>query len=167
MDAKTLSKRLGVFSSLFAYLGAFALFVMMVLTTVDVLGRYLFNSPITGVFEITEFLVLILIFSFLGYTQSAKSHVYVDLLVAHLPKRLQVYAALFNHCVCLLLMALITYMGIVRGLDLMEAREASTNLGIPRYPFVFFLVLGCAVMCIEYARDLIHMFRSRKEDPPA
>ena len=52
------------------------------LTTVDVVGRYVFNSPITGVFEITEYLVLILIFSFIGYTQSQKSHVAVDLLLA-------------------------------------------------------------------------------------
>jgi TRAP-type C4-dicarboxylate transport system permease small subunit len=35
---------------------------MMCLTTVDVVGRYVFNSPVLGAFELTEFLVLILIF---------------------------------------------------------------------------------------------------------
>jgi TRAP-type C4-dicarboxylate transport system permease small subunit len=163
MDAKTISNKLGVFSSLLAYLGALALFLMMALTTADVVGRYLFNAPILGVFEITEFMVLILIFSFIGYAQSAKSHVSVELLAARLPERIQVYVNLFNHAVCLLLMALITWMGVERALELKEAGEASTNLGIPRYPFVFFLVLGCAVLSVEYIRDLIGLLRNKRE----
>ena len=163
MDGKALSHKLGRFSSLLAYLGAFALFVMMALTTADVVGRYLFNTPILGVFELTEFLVLILIFSFLAYTQSHKSHVSVELLVNRLPGKIQVYIEIVDHVVCLLLMALITWMGFDKALELLEVGEASPNLGIPDYPFVFFLVLGSAVMCIEYIRDLIRLFGSRKE----
>jgi hypothetical protein len=60
-------------------------------------------------------------------------------------------------------MALITCMAIIKALELIESGDASTNLGIPIYPFVFFLVLGCAVMCIEYIRDLIRLFGERKE----
>ena len=164
MDVKAISNKLGMSSSLLTYLGAFALFAMMLLTTADVVGRYIFNAPILGVFEVTEFMVLILIFSFIAYTQSRKAHVSVDLLVTHLPKRIQVYVDLFNHAVCLLLMALITWMGVERALEMMETGEASPNLGVPDYPFVFFLVLGCAVMCIEYIRDLIRLSGSRKED---
>jgi TRAP-type C4-dicarboxylate transport system permease small subunit len=163
MDVETISNKLGRVSSLLAYMGAFSLFLMMALTTADVVARYLFNAPILGVFEITEFMVLILIFSFLGYAQSVKSHVSVELLVARLPKRIQVYIDLFDHAVCLMLMALITWMGFERALDLKEVGEASTNLGIPRYPFVFFLVLGCAVLSVEYIRDLIGLFRNKKE----
>ncbi len=164
MDVKAISNKLGMSSSLLTYLGAFALFAMMLLTTADVVGRYIFNAPILGVFEVTEFMVLILIFSFIAYTQSHKAHVSVDLLVTNLPKRIQVYVDLFNHAVCLLLMALITWMGVERALEMMETGEASPNLGVPDYPFVFFLVLGCAVMCIEYIRDLIRLYGSRKED---
>jgi len=164
MDSKAISNKLGRFSSLLAYVGAFALFGMMVLTMADVVGRYIFNAPILGVFELTEFMVLVLIFSFIGYTQSRKTHVSVDLLVAHLPKRIQANIDLFNHALCLVLMALITWMGIERAFEMKEAGEASPNLGVPDYPFIFFLVLGCAVMCIEYIRDLIRLTVSRKED---
>lgn len=163
MDAKTVSSKLGRISALLAYAGASALFVMMVLTTADVVGRYLFNSPILGVFELTEFMVLILIFSFLGYTQSRKSHVSVDLVLAQFPERVQNFVEIFNHVICLALMALITWMGFQKALELMEVGEASPNLGVPDYPFVFFLVLGCMVMCIEYIRDLILLVVKRKE----
>ncbi len=164
MSAQEVSRRLGKIGSLLSRVGALALFVMMLLTTADVVGRYAFNSPILGAFELTEFLVLILIFSFLAYTQAEKTHVTVDLLVMLFPQRVQRYVDLFNHLVCLLLMALITWMGFQRALEMMEVGETSPNLAVPDYPFVFFLVLGCAVMCIEYIRDLIRLSGKKKED---
>ena len=163
MSMKAVSDKLGRISSALAYVGAVSLFGIMCLTTADVGGRYLFNAPILGVFELTEFMILILIFSFLAYTQSKKSHVAVDLLVSLFPKKLQRYIALFNHFLCLILMGLITYMGFRRALELVEFGEASPNLGVPHYPFVFFLVLGCVVMCIEYIRDLLRLFGDKKE----
>lgn len=159
-----LLKRSELFSSTLAYLGAVSLFFMMCLTAADVLGRYIFNSPITGTFELTEFLVLILIFSFLAHAQANKAHVTVDLILSRFPKTVRVYVELFNHIMSLALMILITWIGALRALELKEVAEASPNLGIPTYPFAFFLVLGCVVMCVEYVRDLISVTKSKKGD---
>ena len=164
MDVKAVSNKLGRCSFSLAYLGAITLFALMALTTADVVGRYIFNAPILGVFEVTEFMVLIVVFSFIGRTQSLQGHISVDLFVMHLPRRIQASIDLFTHTLCLLLMILITWMGVERAFEMMEAGENSLNLRIPDYPFVFFLVLGCAVMCIEYIRDLIRLYGSRKED---
>lgn len=160
-----LLEKLGLFSSTLGYLGAFSLFVMMCLTAVDVVGRYVFNSPITGTFELTKFLVLILIFSFLANAQAHKMHVTVDLILSRFPKRFRLYVELFNHAMSLAIMALITWIGTLRAFELKEVSEASPNLGIPFYPFAFFLVLGCFVMCIEYIRNLINVVtRKNGED---
>lgn len=164
MTMESFIQKAGVFSPVLSYVGAAALFGMMTLTTVDVIFRYAFNSPILGAFEVTEFLVLLVIFSFLGYTQSQKSHISVDLLFNLFPKKLQTVIEVFNHAICLFLMILIAWMGIVNALDLMEAGEGSPNLGIPDYPFAFFLVLGCIITCIEFARDCIQMIMDLKEE---
>lgn len=158
MDARTVSTKLGGISSALAYLGSLSLFGMMGITAADVIGRYLFNAPIVGAFELTQFMVLVLIFSFLPYTQSQKGHVYVDLLISILPAGVRKAVNIFNHSVCVLLMALITWMGLMRAFEMMEYGEATANLGIPYYPFVFYLVVGCLAMCIEYVRDLIAAF---------
>jgi len=157
-------EKLGLFSSTLGYLGAFSLFVMMCLTAADVMGRYIFNSPITGAFELTEYLVLILIFSFLANAQAHKMHVTVDLILSRFPKRLRYYVELFNHTMSLAIMALITWIGIERAFELKEVGEASPNLGVPFYPFAFYLVLGCLVMCIEYIRNLINVVQRKKEE---
>jgi TRAP-type C4-dicarboxylate transport system permease small subunit len=158
-----LLKNLKSLSTYLAYIGAFSLFAMMCLTMADVVGRYIFNKPILGVFEITEFMVLVLIFSFLGYTQAQKSHVSVDLFMMLFPKKLKVLIEVFNHLVSFAMMALIAWMGVDKALELMVAGEASPNLALPTYPFVFFLVLGCAVMCVEFIRDTIMILKNIKE----
>jgi TRAP-type transport system small permease protein len=164
MNLKTTSRKLGIFSSIFSYVGAAALFSMMCLTTLDVAGRYIFNHPITGVYELTEYLVLILIFSFLGYTQSKNGHVSVDLLLPKLPARLKAVIDLLNHLVCLVLMAVIFWMGIETALELRSVGEASPNLGVPDYPFAFFLAIGCLIMCLEYLRNIIDLLAGPKKD---
>ncbi len=86
---KTASKILNIFkrlSTYLAYIGALSLFAMMCLTVADVAGRYIFSKPILGAYELTEFMVLVLIFSFLAYTQAHKSHVAVDLFIVFFRK---------------------------------------------------------------------------------
>ena len=80
------------------------------------------------------------------------------------PEKLKNIVELFNHIACLAIMILITWMGFEKAIEVMEAGEASPNLSVPSYPFVFFLVLGCAIMCIEFIRDIVVIFKNRKGD---
>ena len=43
------------------WLGATLLFGMMLLTTADVILRYFFNRPITGSFELTQYLMVMIV----------------------------------------------------------------------------------------------------------
>jgi TRAP-type C4-dicarboxylate transport system permease small subunit len=61
------------------YPAAAVLFFMMALTCVDVVGRYLFNTPVTGGFELTEVSLAALIFLGLPLVTLRNDHVVVDL----------------------------------------------------------------------------------------
>ena len=145
----------GIFSYILARLGCVALCSMMGLTVVDVVGRYVFNSPILGAFEITSFLVSILVFSFLGYAQSQKSHVTVDILVNSFPEKVQSVVKLINYTIALFMMILISWKGFEKAIESMESGDSPMNLPIPIHPFVFFLAFGCGTMCIEFIRDIL------------
>src|SRR6185369_15314253 len=54
------------------------LFGMMVLTFFDVVGRYLFNRPLRGAFELTELGLVVLIFAGLPLVSHADEHVTMD-----------------------------------------------------------------------------------------
>src|SRR5689334_24228939 len=60
---------------------------MMVLTFFDVVGRYLLNKPIRGGFEVTELLLLVLIFAGLPLVSHADEHVTMDFIDRVLPPR--------------------------------------------------------------------------------
>ena len=163
MGIQRIYRKMEWISNNLAYLGSMALFAMMLLTTVDVVGRYFFNKPVLGAFELTEFLVLILIFSFLAPSQAKKSHVAVDLVFQHLPARLRPVIDILNHLLCLVFMSLIAYRCFVRALEIKSFGEATSNLGIIKYPFAFFVVFGCAALSIEYSRDLIRLLFAKPE----
>ena len=67
------------------------LFALMMLTTADVIGRYIFNWPLRGAFEITELLLLTLIFAGLPLASRADEHVtldFIDMLLGEKGRRL-------------------------------------------------------------------------------
>src|SRR6186713_311433 len=66
---------------------AVLLFCLMTLTTADVIGRYIFNWPLRGAFEITELLLLALIFAGLPLVSRADEHVTLDFIDAALGER--------------------------------------------------------------------------------
>ncbi len=148
-------------SKYLGYLGAAVLFLMMLLTTVDVACRYLFNSPILGALEITEFMVVTVVFCFLGITQQEKGHVAVDLVKGSLPLRSRRAVDILNRLAALFILGLITWQTLERALELWRMKEYSGTLHIPVAPFVLLVALGCGAMCWELARE---MFSSRREE---
>ena len=65
-------------------------FVFMVfLTFSDVILRYFFNRPISGSIEITEVMMVILVFSSIAYAQFKDAHVSMDILTSSLKKNKQ------------------------------------------------------------------------------
>jgi len=76
-------------------LGAIAgalLFCMMSITFVDVVLRYIFNAPLRGSFEVTELMLVVLIFAALPLVSRREEHVVMDFLDRFLP--VAIYRAL-------------------------------------------------------------------------
>lgn len=61
-------------------LSAFLLFVLMVITFVDVVGRNLFNHPLNGASELTEILLALVIFLMLPQVARRNQHIAIDLI---------------------------------------------------------------------------------------
>ena len=146
-----------------SYGGAAVLFAMMLLTTCDVIGRYFFSAPIMGTFELTEFMMVGLVFFSLAYTQSEKGHIAVDILVDRFPKGIRNVIDIINLTLTLFILVLITWMSIERGFEVKASNEYSGTLQIPVYPFVFIVALGSAAMGFETLIDLIEKIRGRKK----
>ncbi|NVK43819.1 MAG: TRAP transporter small permease [Oceanospirillaceae bacterium] len=65
------------------------MFLMMAITLVDVMGRYLLDAPLKGAFELTELMLAAVIFLGLPLITAENGHIAVDLLDSLMPARLQ------------------------------------------------------------------------------
>ena len=147
-----------------SYIGVGTLFTMMLLTTIDVFFRYLFNKPILGGLELTEFMLVIVVFFSLPYTQFKQSHVRVDFIMNLLTMPIQSFFDLINLFIACTLLLVISVMNCIRGFDVMKSHETSGILGIPVYPFIFVVALGALAMGVEILRDIVRILKKKSKD---
>ena len=130
------------------------LFAMMLLTFVDVVARYAFNRPLRGAFEVTELMLLVLIFAGLPLVSFGDEHAVMDfvdrLLSGPALRRLErvVHAA---SAAFLVLLAWLTWLKADR---IWAYRDATDVLRIVYGPFVYFMAatLGLA--------GVIHLYKA-------
>ena len=131
----------------------------MLLTATDVFLRYLFNSPLLGGLELTEYMLVIVVFFSLPYTQFKQGHVKVDFIMNLLPQNLRSFFELLNLLIACALLVAIGVMNCIRGVDVIKSHEVSGILNIPVYPFIFIVALGSFVMGMEIFRELVHTLK--------
>ncbi|HUL21614.1 MAG TPA: TRAP transporter small permease [Thermodesulfobacteriota bacterium] len=79
------------------YVSAMSTFVLMLLTTADAGGRYLFNRPITGAYEITtNYLMIAGVFMAMSFGYREGAYIRVTFLVDRLPDKVKLVV---NHIV--------------------------------------------------------------------
>ena len=154
---KGVIKRAGSVSTLLGHAGGYILFCMMLLTVCDVIGRYVFNSPITGAYEVTETMMVTAVFFFIAYTQTQKGHIAVDLVVIMLPRKIRLAIDIITHLMSLCILFLLAWMNILRWLELMARNEHTPIIHLPVSPFVLIVALGCFVFSIELIKDVVRL----------
>jgi len=142
----------------FNALACSAVVAMMVLTFTDVVLR-LFRRPIPGVYELVGFFGAIGVSFALAYTSVERGHIAVDLVVGKLSKRTQLLidglASIVGSC----LFCLVTWQSILYGLDLKKSGEVSLTLGVPLYPILYGIAVGCALLSIVLFVDGLQFLR--------
>jgi TRAP-type C4-dicarboxylate transport system permease small subunit len=120
-----------------------ALFAIMALTFFDVLGRKFADHSISGSLEMTELLMVIVIFAALPLVSLRGEHVVFDSLDSHLPAAaLRVQKAVIHLLIAAMLIAL-GYLMWRTGGEFMQSGETTAQLKLSKGPFIY----GMAVLC--------------------
>lgn len=135
--------------------GIGVLVVMMFLTASDVTLRYVFNRPIAGAFDLTEYMMAIVVAFGLAYCAVKKGHVKVDLVVSRLPQRAQAIIDSITGFLSLGLFSLITWQCCLHIKVQFAEGVSSTVLHIPAFPFVAVVALGSALLTLVLLTDFL------------
>lgn len=125
-----------------------ALFLMMLLTVADVFMRKVFNNSILGTVEVTELMMVVLIFFSLAHTEIADGHVKVDLVLSRFTPKVQSIFDIFTQLVCFGLFCLLTWSSFKYAASMRASGEVTQDLLIPIYPFVYIVALGSAFLSL-------------------
>ena len=140
-------------------IGAAALTLMMFLTALDVFFRYLFNSPITGSYELNEFMMAVLVAFALAYTAVHQGHINVELLIAKTSSRTQAIVNSITSLLSLGFFIIMTWRCYVYAEKLGRDGYISQSLSVPICIFAYAVALGCAVLALVlfiYVRSQIN-----------
>ena len=130
------------------------LLVMMVLTFADVVARYLFNRPIAGAFEVTELLLLVLIFAGLPLVTYADEHALMDFIDRLLGPRATAGFERVVQALCAAVMFLLAWLVWLKADRIWAYRDATDVLRIVYGPFVYFMAVAIGLT------GVIHLYKS-------
>lgn len=129
------------------------LFALMMITFVDVVGRYVFNHPLRGAFEGTELMLLVLIFAGLPLVSHADEHVTMDFIDHLLNAKGREIAIRLSHAVCAITMFLLAWLVWLKAGKTAAYGDTTDVLRIALAPFVYFMAASIALS------GLIHVWR--------
>lgn len=130
------------------------LFAMMLLTFVDVVGRYVFNRPLRGAFEVTELMLVVLIFAGLPLVSYADEHVTMDFIDRLLRPGARARLQRGMHVVTAAIMAVLAWQVWLKAERIWGYRDATDVLRIVYGPFVYFMAVMIALT------GLIHLYKA-------
>lgn len=144
------SAKMPLLFRLLLWLAAGMAFVMMVLTTLDVVMRYVFNSPVRGAFEMTEIMMGLMVFAAAPAMTWAGENICVTLLSERFPPRFGRVIQSLCDLTCAVMAALVTWRLWRHGARLLTSREITMELAIPKGYIAQAMAVGMALVALAF-----------------
>lgn len=133
---------------------------MMIAVVSDITYRTIARRSIPGVLEITEYLLVAVIFLGLAYTQRAGANVKMELLISRihgLPKAIVRFLTLVASLAICGLLTWRTTLQAIASIEIQEYRWGIVQ--IPMWPVKILLPVGFALLCVQL---MIEVYQERK-----
>lgn len=140
--------RLSPVRMLLAIVSGVLLMIMMLVTVADVIGRYAFNSPLSGATEITALLLSSVIFIGLPAVCLDDEHVTVDLLVDRMPSWFQPIRRAAISLLSSGALAVIAWRLLAQGQAMANYGERTVSLHLPVAPIAYLGATATAVAAL-------------------
>ncbi len=131
-------------------LAGLALLAIMLLTFLDVSGRKLLSQSITGSLELTELLMVVVIFGALPLVSLKSEHVVFDSFDAVLPAGFQRIQCALVDMVCAALLLGLAYLMWRTGSEFAVTGETTAQLKITKAPFIQGMGLLCGLTAMVH-----------------
>jgi TRAP-type mannitol/chloroaromatic compound transport system permease small subunit len=154
------------FDKLLAEFSGWVVFVMMFCISFDVGMRYLFDMPTTWAFEVSTYMMVLVVFLSAPWTLPADGHVNVDILIRNLSDTKRAVVDVVTSLMAAVYLAVFTWQAWRFTYEAWEGGIRSTQyLAWPLWPMRMFLVIGGFFLMLEFIFRIIRNIRSLQDTP--
>lgn len=132
-------------SKILSRIAQLVLLIVMFLITFDVFGRYFFNKPIKGTFELTEVGLALMVFFGLAITHLHKGHVDIDFLLEKLSKKSKLLIDAIINAIIAASVFLVSWKMVEYA---QRVSTSNTVTGDLRLPVSIFIIIGAIGMFV-------------------
>lgn len=142
-------------NAVLAGISGIILFLYMFLVSGNIIGRYLFKTPINGTLETGQMVLACVIFFGIAYTQASDSHIRVTVIINSLPPRIQRFIEIYIYAAGTAMMALMAYKALPFAIDSYQMNETNLSVNVPIWPTKFIFFIGWTLMGIRFFLELL------------
>lgn len=140
---------------------AIVLFILMMLTTVDVIGRYVFNRPVAGAFEITEMMLAALIYCGLPLVSQRREHIVIDTFDHFMSRGVRRGLDMAAEVLCSATLFGLAWLVFRRAVRVLDYGDTTTVLKLPLAPVAYLMaamllataVIHLALIVVPHGED--------------
>jgi C4-dicarboxylate transporter DctQ subunit len=134
----------------------FIIMFLMFFATTEIVGRYLFNSPVPGHVEIVELIMAGVVFFGIAYTERVGGHVRMELFVTRVLKgRAYHIAEAITAALSLFVYIFILIYTFKASVFAFQVGDNTAYLYWPTWPSKFAVPLGSFFLCIRFLIEII------------
>jgi TRAP-type C4-dicarboxylate transport system permease small subunit len=142
--------------------GAACLALMVIVTCVDVVGRY-FGKPIFGSVEIVGILATLTVVMALPYTHQTRGHIGVELVFRLLPKKVQRVIECSTSVLSIFFFGIVTWRMLIYARTMQRSGEVSMNLELPEHLVIYITAFCFFIFTVLIAMDLAKLLKKGLE----
>ncbi len=131
------------------FLARVAMIALMLLVTANVIARYFFKS-IPGTYDYVGLICAVAVSLAVAYTAYERGHIEIEILMEHLPQRVQAIVGGFMFLVGTGFFCLASWQCVVVGISMKAAHETTMAVYVPLYPFMYVLAFGMALTALAF-----------------
>lgn len=146
-------------------LSGFATLLIILIVVADVTGRFLFNAPFHGGVELSELLMVALVFFGLSAAQQQRQNFSIELMVRHFPRRVQGAFELFGYFACLLIVVILAWPSSKQAVVSFERGEAGFGIvSFPLWPARTLLAIGLWLLALQFLCDIYRFVANKPRE---
>jgi TRAP-type C4-dicarboxylate transport system permease small subunit len=146
-----------------AAIGALVLLGIACITTISVIGRAFFSSPIMGDVELVQLGNAVVVASFLPYTQYRRANIIVDFFTTAASARTQGILDFAGTALYTAVLALVLWRVAAGGIAIHEAQERSMLMDLPLWVPYMLMLPGLALCVVIGLVQCVRMATRRNQ----